>query len=298
MLRAAKVGLVLCVILTACGDTEGSLPRGDALWADSAFESALAEYRLAIRDGATDEALGRIAHAYAITGNFDRARQHYDQLLQQSPEYTDQAIFDYITLARRAHVRNDRYGMANAVDAAIALRPGLPLNDLSTVLARYYAQTGDADRALDFYERALASASDDSVPSLLFELASVQQSRGNCAEAIGVYNAYRTRAPGGPQAEEARWNTGNCAFVLAREAQQEGRTEDALRHLGTVIDLGVPQNLLDQAWFERGEALLAQNRADEALEAFYRVLELNPARRTQLTERAQSRIDQLRFGAQ
>jgi tetratricopeptide (TPR) repeat protein len=282
----------------ACGGGSDSVARGDALWADSAYDRAIAEYRLALRESGNDEqVLARIAHAYAVTGQFDRARQFYDQLLSEDPEYADQAVYDYVLLAQRARARNDRFGMANAVDAALALRPGVPLGGTTAAaLARYYAQTGDAPRAVDFFERALAEAPPDSVPALLFEIGSVHESRGNCVEAIGVFNAYRTRAPNGPRAEEARWHVGNCSFALARAAQTDDQASEALRHYGTVIRLGVPRNLVDQAWFETGEILLAQGRGDEALEAYYRVLERNPARRNQLTERAQRRIDELRFG--
>lgn len=294
MRHAFLIGLLL---LAACGPDSTSLVRGDALWADSSYDRAIAEYRLALRETDNDEeAIARLAHAYAVTGQFDQARRYYDELLKQAPEYTDQAVYDYMLLAARSRARRDRFGMANAVDAAAALRPGLPLGETSAALARYYAQTGDANRAVDFFERALAEAPPDSIPALLFELGSVQESRGNCTQAIAAFNAYRTRAPRGARADEARWHVGNCSYELGRAAQAENRDADALRAFDTVIRLGVPQNLVDQAWFERGELLLEQGRRDEALEAYYRVLERNPGRSNQLTQRAQRRIDELRFG--
>ena len=295
--RWIVTALTLALAVAGCDSEPGSLARGDALWADSAYTRAIAEYRLALRLNDDDErVLSRLAHAYAVTGQFDQARQYYDALLQQSMSHADQAVFDYMLLAERARVRGDRFGMANAVDAASALRPGLPLGETSSALARYYAQTGDAARAIDFFERALAEAPADSVPALLFELGTVQESRGNCEEAIAVFNAYRTRAPDGARAEEARWHVGNCSYEIGRTARAEDRDPDALRAFDAVIRLGVPQNLVDQAWFERGEIMLEMGRSDDALEAYYRVLERNPARRNQLTERAQRRIDELRFG--
>ncbi|MGH7554417.1 MAG: tetratricopeptide repeat protein, partial [Longimicrobiales bacterium] len=85
-------------------------------------------------------------------------------------------------------------------------------------------------------------------------------------------------------------------FMLGRRLRQAGDLELALRRLDTVIELGVPQNIQDQAWFERGETLLALGRPTEALPCYIRVLELNSARTGQLVERAQRRIDELRFG--
>jgi tetratricopeptide (TPR) repeat protein len=287
----------LLVTATGCRDAETALARGDRMWADSNYTAAVAEYRLSyeLRAG-NDEVLARLAHAYARTGQFERAHESYQRLLQRSPSYVDQAIFDYLALARQAQARGDRYGMAGAVEAALALRPGLPVGDMAIPLARYYVRSGEPARAHDFFERALGYAAADSVPGLLFEFAQFQESQGNCAEAIELFNAFRTREPRGERADQARWNVGNCAFRLARDARQAGDPQRALSHLQVMLDLGVPQNLLDQAWFERGEALLELERPDEALEAYVRVLEQLRPGSGQLADRARQRIDQIRFG--
>jgi tetratricopeptide (TPR) repeat protein len=163
-------------------------------------------------------------------------------------------------------------------------------------LARYYATTGEMARALDFYERALTAAPPDSAARLLFEIAQVHESQGNCAEAIGFFRAFRLRAPYDSRAGEAEWHIGNCSFALARRAGQDGDPERALRLFDTVIGLGLPENLVDDAWFERGEILLQQGRREEALSAYQRVLELNRTATGQFVERARRRIDELRFG--
>jgi tetratricopeptide (TPR) repeat protein len=294
--RLAALALLLAAGTAACRDAETALARGDRMWADSNYVAAVAEYRLSfeLRAG-NDDVLARLAHAYARTGQFERARESYQRLLQRSPHAVDQAVFDYLALARQAQARGDRYGMAGAVEAALELRPGLPMGDMAIPLARYYARSGESDRALDFFERALGYAPPDSVPGLLFEFAQFQEAQNNCREAIELYNAFRTREPRGERADQARWNVGNCAFSLAREARQAGDPEAALRHLRLMLDLGVPQNLLDQAWFERGEALLQLERPDEALEAYVRTLENLRPGSGQLADRARQRIDQLRF---
>ena len=279
-----------------CNEPEPATARGDRLFADSNYTGALAEYRLAYDLSKGTEELARVAHTYAITGDFERARDAYDVLLQRAPEYTDQAVYDYLNLARRAQARSDRFGMAGAVEAALALRAGLPVGDMAAPLARYYARAGDVDRARDFYERALGHATADSVPDLLFDFAQFQESQGNCVEAIELFSAFRARQPRGEASDQARWNIGNCSFALARTARENGEPEKALEHLDVTLDLGVPQNLMDQAWFERGEALLELGRNDEAMQAYIRVLENARTTGGSLVERARQRIDQLRFG--
>jgi tetratricopeptide (TPR) repeat protein len=296
-LRTMAAVLLVGLVGTGCRDAESALVRGDRLWADSNYTAALAEYRLShsIRTDAP-EVLARVAHAYAITGQFERARESYDELLRMAPQYTDQAVFDYLALARRAQQRNDRYGMAGALEAAIALRPGLPVDDMAAPLARFYARAGDGERATDFFERALSYSPPDSVPPLLFDYAQFQESQGNCAEAVELYNAFRTRVPRGDRSDQARWAVGNCAFSLARQARAAGDAQGAVRHIQVMLDLGVPQNLLDQAWFERGEALLELGRSEEALESYVRALEHVRAMGSPLAERTRQRIDEIRFG--
>jgi tetratricopeptide (TPR) repeat protein len=295
---AAAAALTLALAGVGCwGDAESAVGRGDRFWADSNWTAALAEYRLAAaaREG-DPTVLARVAHAYLLAGQFERAREAYDRLMAIDPEWADQAVFDYVTAARRARSRGDRYGMAVAAEAALRLRPGLPLDDMAASLGRYYAAIGEPESALDFFERALTYAPADSVPELLYEIGEVHEARGDCAGAIGFFNAYRSRAPRAPRVDQARWRVGNCSFQLARAARARGEDAVALRHLETMIGLGVPQNLLDQAWFERGEALLALGRHEEALRAYSLVLELGRLRTGQLADRAQQRIDQIRFG--
>lgn len=283
--------------LAACSTEQTAVQRGDRLWADSDYAGALSEYRLALSRHPDDvPVLARVAHAYARSGRLPPAREAYDHLLQRDSSYRAQAVFDYLRLAHEALARGDSFGMASAVEAALALRPGLPLKDFASALARYYSANGDPDRAMAFFERALGAAPPDSAGPLLWETGLLDENQGSCRDAIGYFQAYVNRAPKGAHADEARWHIGNCAFELARREIQAGQQDQALDDLATTISLGVPQNLLDQAWFQRGEILLAQGRRDEALEAYMQVLQLNPARTGQLVQRAQRRIDEIRFG--
>lgn len=303
MTRAAAAAFLLgCAALTACQDNETAIARGDRLWADSSFNEALAEYRLAVSQRGDETALARLAHAHARAGALAEARDAYDRLLTTAPAYEDQAVFDYLYIMRQAMQRGDQYGVAAALDAALALRPELQLPDVIRPMARFQRERGFPDRALEYYRRALTTLPPDSAPDVLYELGLLNEDLERCATAIDYFRAFRVQAErSGPRRwrtllGEARWHTGNCALQLARDAHEQGRASEALAHYEHVIDLGEPENLLDQAWFERGEILYGVGRFDEALEAYRMVLERNPARTGQLVERARERIDDIRFG--
>ena len=284
------------VALSGCGGGEDALTRGDRLWADSAYAQSIAEYRLAYARGGGDDALRRLAHAYAMTGQFDRAREAYATLLADDASYQDQAVFDFILLAERAAARSDGYGVAQAAEAALALRPSLELSSLTDHLARYYEQNASPEQAIAWYERALANAPPDSAPGLMFRMGRIHAEREDCARALPYLRGYLSRAPNGPRASDARWNIGNCAYASARAAHQEGNPERALEQLQVVIDMGVPENLLDEAWFMRGEIAYSLGRTEDAMIAYQRVIDLNPSRSGQLVDRAQRQLDILRFG--
>lgn len=298
--RSLLLVLALLVVVPGCRDNETAIVRGDRLWADSSLTGALAEYRLAVAQRGDEEALSRLAHALAMTGEMDEARDAYRELLELSPAYRDQAVFDFLHLARRAGRRGDAYGAATAMDAALAVRPEVQLPQAAAAAAAFYRDRGDLERALAYYRRALAGVAPDSAPPLLYEMGRLQEEQGRCDAAMGYFSAVREQAEGSGRwrelVSEAAWQTGSCAFRLAQEAREEQRISEALDHLETLIRLSAPENLLDQAWFERGELLLEVGRYEEALAAYREVLERNPARRGQLVERAQRRIDEIRFG--
>lgn len=304
MKRFARAGLgtvLLAAVLAGCQDNEPALARGDRLWADSSFTAALAEYRLAATQHGDEHALVRLAHAFARTGALTEAREVYGRLLQDHPRYVDQAIYDYVGLAQRALAQGDEFDAAVAVDAALQLRPELRLPAAVAPVARFYRRRGDADQALAYYQRALSELPADSTPRLLYEMAQLEEERGHCDLAIDYLRAFQTQA-GRTEGNwrsllgEARWHIGSCSFQLAQRAREEGQVSESLERLETMIGLGEPENLLDQAWFERAELLYGLGRFDEALAAYRHVLERNPTRTGQLVERAQQRIDDIRFG--
>jgi tetratricopeptide (TPR) repeat protein len=296
-MRGAIAALIVAGALGACRDGAGSLARGHALWADSSYGAALAEYRLAFsQDDDDPEKAALVAHAYAVDGQLDRARMAWDRALRSAPSYEGQAVFDFLSLARRSMVRGDLHGVARAVEAAVAVRPGAWPEDLAGPLARYYAGSGERERAVEFYELALVRAEPDSSATIMLELGRLREELGQCEEALPYFESYVRQGSRDDLVSEARWRRGNCSFEMATRAHEAGQLTAALDLLETVTEHGVPENVQDQAWFLRGEILFAVGDPEAALEAYRRVLDLNPARTGQLVRRAQRRIDQIRFG--
>src|SRR5690606_11435791 len=143
--------LLLLLALGACapGTEDSAVERGDEAFALGRYEEAIAEYRLAVRQGADEpEVLARVAHTYARLGRVDDASTHYASAVAADPAIANQAVTDLMRLAREAHVREDRFAMASAVQAAREIEPALGVRDLALPLARHYFGAGEYGRAL------------------------------------------------------------------------------------------------------------------------------------------------------
>lgn len=304
--RVLLVGLMVGLVV-ACTprDTETSaVRRGDEAFAQGDYDEALAEYRLAIRQGADDPSVtARVAHTYAMMGRVDDAGAYYVDASARDPGLTDQAVSDLMRLARIAQDGNDRFAMATAVETALNLRPGVGVGGMSLPLARHYYRNGEYGRALPFYQKALADAVDESQPEVVFEVGVAHDEIGDCENALLFFERFREMVRPWERGE-VDWYIGTCAFNLARGLLDRSASEDpveaeadlqlALELVNRTVEVGEPRNIQAQAWFEKGEILAELGHCQEAMDAYSQVRFADQA--GGLIDRAQDRFDEIRFG--
>lgn len=303
----AALALVGLAPLLGCADRvteENAVRRGDEAFAQGNFEEALAEYRLAVRQGGRDApTLARVAHTFAMMGRVDDAGAFYADAAAEDPSYADQAVAELMRLAREARTTQDRFAMATAVETALRLRPGVGVGEMSLDLARHYFQSGEYGRALPFYQKAMAEAT-DSAPDIVFEVGQAHEEIGDCERALVFFERFREMVRPWERGE-VDWYIGTCAFNLAREGRERGESavdaeeveglfERALAHVNRTLEVGEPRNILGQAWFEKGEILADMGSCEEAMEAYAQVRYSDAGR--VLVDRAQDRFDEIRFG--
>ncbi|MGD2120290.1 MAG: tetratricopeptide repeat protein [Gemmatimonadota bacterium] len=291
--------LLLLANLAGCtplSEEGSSILRGDQAFANGDVEEALAEYRLALRQGASDAGTyARVAHTYVALKRIDEAREYYRLAVAQDSILTDQALSDFVHLAREEDRIGDRYGMATAVETAIEFRPGVSFDDLALSLAQHYADVGEYGRALPFYQKALSAIEPDSMPRLVFEAAVAYDEVGDCETAVIYYEQYREYLP--PQRRtEVHWRLGHCSFELAQTSLDEEDEEEALRHVEVLLEIEEPRNLLARGYFMKGEILGRRGECEAAIEAFQRVPVEDPSGTSAVVDSAELRIDQIRFG--
>ena len=287
--------------LVACSPRateQNAVRRGDEAFAQGNFDEALAEYRLAVRQGADDPAIAaRVAHTYVMMNRVDDAGSYYRDAAARDPEIADQAVSDLMRLARDAHASGDRFAMATAVEAAIELRPGIGMGGMTLELARHYFANGEYGRALPFYQIALADAT-DSVPAVVFEVGQAYSELGDCEHALVSFEQFRDMVRARDRGE-VDWYIGTCAFNIARELRSRTPLDPeelnrALELINRTVEVGEPRNIQAQAWFEKGEILAELGDCAAAMEAYAQVRYADQA--GSLIDRAQSRFDEIRFG--
>ncbi len=279
------------------GDSHDHVVWGDRLLGSERAQAALAEYQVALRqDGEEPGVLLRLAHGYANLNRLDEASDFYSRLLSVDSSYADQAVSDYLLMAKRALDQGDRPRLARALEQLEAIQPGGVPDEMSLPFARYYYEFGEFASALPLYLTVVATVSDSLRPEAQYELARVYYELGECGQALANYRAFLGTRPGGERRADARWHAGQCAYQLAEKDKLAGRPTEALERLQLVIQLSAPQVLLDDAWFERGEILFGLGEFDEAVAAYRRVLDLNPSRTGRRVRQAEDRIRSIRYG--
>jgi tetratricopeptide (TPR) repeat protein len=275
-----------------------AIRRGDVAFAQRNFEEALAEYRLALRQGADDPMItARVAHTYAMMGQVDDAGAYYVDAVARDPELGDQAVSDLMRVARDAYASDDQFAMATAVETALELRPGIGVGDMALPLARQYFTTGQYGRALPFYQKAMTEAA-DSVPEIVFEVGQAYEEIGDCEHALVHFERFSEMVRPWER-REAEWYIGTCAFRLAREILDrrdlsEEELTEALELVNRTVDAGDPRNVQAQAWFDKGEILAELGQCQDAMDAYAQVRYADQA--GSLIDRAQARFDEIRFG--
>jgi tetratricopeptide (TPR) repeat protein len=301
---ALSMGAALAWALVPAGCSPGAteetaIRRGDEAFAIGKYPEALAEYKLAVRQGADDaEALVRVAHTYALLERVDEAETFYARALALDSSQVDQAVSDLMRVAEIAQARRDRFAMASAVEIAGRLRPGIGVSDMSLDLARHYFQSGEYGRALPFYEKALAEVPDSATAQVVFEVGQAYEEIGDCERGLVFFERYLTMGAGGDPSQ-VNWHIGTCGFNLAREIRSGAdvppeELDRALRLVERTLELGEPRSLLAQAWFEKGLILSDLGDCSGAMNALAQVGSAENS--AGLSVRALALYDEIRFG--
>ena len=327
----------IAILAGGCDTDDGAEAprmRGDRAFARGDYEDALAEYRLSMREDPGIDATLRTAHTYAMLGRVDEARVLYDEAVRVDSTHAEQAVSDFVSLAKEAFAAGDHYGGASAMETAAHFRPGIVVEDLVLPMARHYSNSGQHTRAQPLYLRVLGSQRRD--PDIVFEAALAHQEIGDCERALEFFDEFIELAR--RRERETRWYVGSCAFQLAQELIAQEAFQEALAravaeradsvetelsseppvpetavseaasdavgedilgqvlgYLDLVLELEEPRTTLPGAYFEKADILARMGECDAAVAAYRMVPVVDVSGSGTLARQARQRVDQIRF---
>jgi tetratricopeptide (TPR) repeat protein len=246
---------------------------GDRRYAERAWQDAVAEYRLAVRQrGPSPERLAKLALAALNAGAVGDAVDAYRQLAGLDPSAAEEAADGLVRAARRALDQRDVAVLRKAVAALREVAPGRTPGALGLPAAALVSEGGGESPEL-VLAAAAASPSRRLADSLLFEWAMLESRAGRCRDARLAFEAVIRRG-GTPTLERAsRAGISNCAVQEGRASLAEGDLEEAEVAFRRAIALGIPDSTVRLAWVLVGDARWAGGDSTGALEAYGKATE-------------------------
>lgn len=201
MTVAAWCGSCLLVLgIAACGPAGGPEGVADRDYAEGRYQEALAVYAPLAETEPSPSLWAKIGATALRLGQLREAAAAYQALAASAPDRSDEAAEGLEQVIEAAERRRDEVSLEQAVSALRAVAPERPLGRHALNLM----QVVEGPVAPSDFAAALAVASDArSVDSLLVRQAGALSARGECTEAIRLYQAAVRRAgrSGNPGAE-------------------------------------------------------------------------------------------------
>jgi tetratricopeptide (TPR) repeat protein len=182
---------LLALGMAACGPAGGPEGAADRDYAEGRYQEALAVYAPLAEAEPSPSLWAKLGAAALRLGQLREATAAYQSLAALAPDRTDEAAAGLEQVIEAAERRRDEVSLEQAVTALRVVAPERPLGRHALNLM----QVVDGPVAPSDFAAALAVASDArSVDSLLVRQAGALAARGECTEAIRLYQAAVRRA--------------------------------------------------------------------------------------------------------
>ncbi|MBN2290190.1 MAG: hypothetical protein JXQ83_12725 [Candidatus Glassbacteria bacterium] len=292
--------LPLCpaLFLPGCNSFSQSYEeRGDRYFRDGHYDDSLAEYLMARKtQGMTTRLLRKIGKVYVMKEDFLQAKSYYDRYFGATDAEPDPGVLlDYFQIAVKRGEAGDVGTMVQALEEILQIDPSYSLGRYFFDLGEFYFQQSNFSKAIFYFLRGLPLEVEVENKDLyLFHLAQSYEKIEDYFNAYLYFDQLLVLYPESSMKEQATWHRGNCCFPLARQAHEAEDYEQALFYLDLIINEGQPQHYLDDAYFLKGEILLALNRPGEAKVSYLQVLKLNRYYyQEKIAEQARARVHEI-----
>lgn len=283
---------MLCGMLIGinCSSTEERIKNARTFIREWNYDRALTEI-ISRRHDKNAEIQYLLGYCYLKKNEFDEAALYFEQSLKLNDVYKDSILALYSGLARNA-LRIDEPERALYLYQEVArLIPEYDQADNLFLVGDLHFEKGNYPAAVEAYTRALHTDSTSQrareiKPRLVTALKESNRLGLALSLAEAEYEKLKTAAN--------LWQLSNVRFTIGTKLFDEGMLDSAKIFFDHIIASQEPKSLLDDAYFYVGEIYFMKDNFPAALEAYKKVLRLNPYEKGEIVKNAKARIEEIK----
>ncbi len=254
------------------------------------YDRALTEI-IAFREDKDAEIQYLLGYCYLKKNEFDEAAAYFEMSLSITDTYKDSILTLYNTVAQNALRIDDPERALFFYQEIAKLIPEYDQANNLFLIGNLHLDKGNYRAALEAYRRALEiDSTSGRARKIRHNLIKALKESDSLHRALHLateeYNALKTAA-NLLQLSEIEFALGSKLYTL-------GKIDSAKIFFEHIISNQEPKSLLDDAYFYMGEIYIKQGKYDAALEAYKKVLRLNPYEKGELVKQTKDRIKELK----
>jgi tetratricopeptide (TPR) repeat protein len=254
------------------------------------YDRALTEI-ISYRSTKDSEIQYLLGYCYLKKNEFDEAMIYFEKSLTANEIYKDSIISIYNSLAKNALKINEPERALFFYEEIAKLVPTYEQASNLFLIGDLHYDSGNYPASIQAYIKALAiDSTSKQARRIKQRLVQALFETNKLYEALELaqvqYENLKTAA-NLLQLNEIRFALGNNLF-------NNGLLDSAEVFFDMIISMNEPKSLLDDAYFLLGEIYLKRNNFDKALEAYKKVLRLNPYEKGEVVKKAKERIKEIK----
>jgi tetratricopeptide (TPR) repeat protein len=278
------------ILVTGCSREAERIRNARRFISEWNYDRALMEV-LNYRNSNNPEIQYIIGYCYLRKNEYDEAAKYFQQSLAIDTVYRDTIIRIYTNIARNAVKIGDLDKALFLYQELAKTTPGFEQAQNLFLMGDMNFEQGNFPAAAMAYRRAIeidssSAASKKARRKLIKALV-------ECDSIELAYELARKEYDRSKIAENVL-QLGEIMFALGKRLFESGRIDSAKSFFKAMVEHQEPKSLLDETYFYIGEIYLQQDSSAAALEAYKRVLKLNPYQKGEFVRRARMRIEELK----
>ncbi|MEO0292946.1 MAG: tetratricopeptide repeat protein [candidate division WOR-3 bacterium] len=214
-----------------------------------------------------------------------RALKCFDKLIAKDPKWKPKVLEKLIEEAEKSAKKRKTFTAVMIYSKILEIDPGYDLKDKNILMGDWFFDSREYEKSINFYIKGLEY--DNKNGDVRLKLA---QSYISMDDLVSAYEVLKEAIK-----EYSNWRLrywlGKISFKLGEKRFEEGNYESAELYLREVISLGIPEILVDDAYFLLGDIKFSQEQYEEAKECYHKVLEINKLAKPRIRKEAEEILE-------